>query len=173
MRSWLAGTWLANYGRVTATDLADEVLVRARARHPETTFLAGDFMDLDLAEGSFDVVVSLEVLSHVADQPAFLERCSSLLREGGLLMLATQNRPVLERLNDVPPPRPGQLRKWVDAQELRTLLEPHFEVHELFSVTPRCNKRHPFRLLTSIRVERALRPHLGGALDAARSQLEQ
>lgn len=169
---WLE-PWLTSYGRVTATDLADEVLARARVRYPGATFLAGDFMELDLAEGSFDVVVSLEVLSHVADQAAFLARCAALLRAGGLLMLATQNRPVLERLNRVPPPRPGQLRRWVDEQELRALLEPHFDVDELFSATLKCNTRHPLRLLTSTKVEGAMTPLLGGALGAARSKLEQ
>jgi SAM-dependent methyltransferase len=169
---WLE-PWLTSYGRVTAIDLADEVLARARARHPGVTFIAGNFMDLELAEGSFDVVVSLEVLSHVADQAAFIERCAALLRPGGLLMLATQNRPVLERLNHIPPPRPGQLRRWVDAQELRDLLERYFVVDELFSCTPKCNKRHPLRLLTSSRIQRVLRPYLGAALDAARSRLEQ
>ena len=169
---WLE-PWLAKYGRVTATDLADEVLERARARNPGVTFISGDFMALDWPEESFDVVVSLEVLAHVADQAAFLERCATLLRTGGWLMLATQNRPVLERLNSVPPPKPGQLRRWVDAQELRSLLEPHFDVEELFSVTPRCNRPHPLRLLTSDRVDRALRPYFGRGLDSLRGRLEQ
>jgi SAM-dependent methyltransferase len=92
-------------------------------------------MSLDLGAGAYDVVISLEVLSHVADQPAFIGKLASLLREGGLLMLATQNRPALEPLN-LAPPKPGQLRRWVDRQELSALLAPEFELQELFSVTP-------------------------------------
>ena len=169
---WLE-QWISKYGQVTATDLADEVLERARVRNPGVNFIAGDFLALEWPKGSFDVVVSLEVLSHVADQAVFLERCAYVLRAGGQLMLATQNRPVLERLNNLPPPKPGQLRRWVDAQELRSLLEPHFEVEELFSVTPKSNRRHPMRLLTSSRVDRSLRPYFGRELDSLRARLEQ
>lgn len=169
---WLE-PWIGRFGTVTATDLADEVLVRARARNPDVTFVAGDFMDLELPADAFDVVVSLEVLAHIEDQQAFVARCASLLRAGGWLMLATQNRPVLERLNRVPPPKPGQLRRWTDAQELRSLLGPHFEVEELFSVTLKCATRHPLRLLTSERLGRALRPRAGKALDAAHGLVER
>src|SRR5262245_51127290 len=35
---------LVPFGRVTATDLSDEVLARARSRAPEVNFVAGDFM---------------------------------------------------------------------------------------------------------------------------------
>ncbi|GAA4107893.1 hypothetical protein GCM10022415_00230 [Knoellia locipacati] len=169
---WLEQS-ISRYGQVTATDLADEVLERARLRSPEVTFVAGDFLTLPLPEGSFDVVVSLEVLSHVADQPAFLAKCADLLRPGGTLMLATQNRPVLERLNDVPPPRAGQLRRWVDAHELRALLTPRFVVDELFSVTLKSRRRHPIRALTSVRVDRVVRAFDRGALDRLRRTLER
>lgn len=164
---------ISRYGRVTATDIADEVLHRARARSPEVTFIAGDFLELPFDEASFDVVISLEVLSHVADQAAFVDRCASLLRPGGRLMLATQNGPVLERLNDVPPPKPGQLRHWVDAEELRALLTRRLEVEDLYSVTLRSRRRHPIRLLTSARVDRAVRPFAGRGLDAVKGWAER
>lgn len=159
---------ISRYGTVTATDLADDVVARARIRNPEVAFVAGDFMKINLPARSFDVVVSLEVLSHVADQAAFLARCAVLLRTGGLLMLATQNRPALQRLNRVPPPMPGQLRPWVDHEELRSLLSVDFEVEELFSVTLKSNRLHPIRVLTSSKVERACRPWATKGLEAAR-----
>lgn len=52
-------------------------------------------------------------------------------------MLATQNRPQLER-NDLP--RRGQIRQWVDRHELAILLEREFEVKQLLSITPKCNR---------------------------------
>jgi ubiquinone/menaquinone biosynthesis C-methylase UbiE len=149
------------------------VLDRARLRSPEVTFIAGDFLALPFEDASFDVVISLEVLSHVADHVAFLDRCAAVLRPGGRLMLATQNRPVLERLNDVPPAKPGQLRRWVDAEELRTLLARRFEVEDLYSVTLRSRRRHPIRLLTSSRVDRALRPLAGRGLDTVKGWAER
>jgi 2-polyprenyl-3-methyl-5-hydroxy-6-metoxy-1,4-benzoquinol methylase len=126
---------LTRFGRVTGTDLANEVVERARARIPAARFMAGDFMALDIPPASFDVVTTLEVLSHMHDQPAFVGKLADVLRPGGLLMMATQNRFVLER-NDVAPPKPGQLRRWMNRRELLRLLRPRFDVEQIFSVTP-------------------------------------
>jgi 2-polyprenyl-3-methyl-5-hydroxy-6-metoxy-1,4-benzoquinol methylase len=73
----------------------------------------------------------------VADLQAFMTKIANLFKPGGYLMLATQNRPVLERYNRIPPPARGQLRRWVDAEELKQLLRSHFDVLKLYSVTPR------------------------------------
>jgi SAM-dependent methyltransferase len=129
---------IVRFGLVTGTDLSDEVLKRAALRVPSATFIAGDFMALDFASKSYDVAVSLEVLSHVANQAAFLRKISDILPNGGYLMLATQNRPALEK-NDIPPPAQGQLRRWVDRHELLSLLSDRFEVIEMFSITPQFN----------------------------------
>lgn len=130
---------LLPFGAVVGTDLADEVVDRAASRVPQARFVAGDIMSVEVGR-DFDVVVSLEVLSHVLDQPAFLERLGSLLRPDGRLMLATQNRPVLQRFNRIAPPGPGQLRRWVDRRELRRLLEDAgFVVDELRFLTPRAD----------------------------------
>jgi 2-polyprenyl-3-methyl-5-hydroxy-6-metoxy-1,4-benzoquinol methylase len=156
---------LAEYGKVTATDLSDEVLARAKKRCPEVNYVAGDFMTLDFDREVFDVVVTLEVLSHVADQNAFVRKLNSHLRPGGMLMMATQNRFVLQHFNSIPPPAPGQLRKWFDRHELRQLLRPHFDVREIFSVSPRANRgfmravnswklNYPVRAIFGNRVER-------------------
>ena len=46
-----------------------------------------------LTEGaSFDLVVTLEVVEHVADPAAFLGTCGRLVGDGGLLVLSTLNR---------------------------------------------------------------------------------
>jgi len=117
---------LKQFGVVTATDLSADVLARIRTRIPQVNCIAGDFMTLPFEPASFDVAVSLEVLAHVADQAAFVGKIHSLLRPGGWLMLATQNRSVLERhnMNSIQPAAPGQLRHWTDAAELRALIEP-------------------------------------------------
>lgn len=130
---------LTRFGRVTGTDLSNEVLERTADRVPAVRFVPGDFMASDFKAEAYDVVINLEVLPHVADQPAFLSKLASLLRPDGYLMLATQNRPQLER-NDVPPPMPGQIRHWVDRQELTGLLEKEFEIQQLFSITPIFNR---------------------------------
>jgi 2-polyprenyl-3-methyl-5-hydroxy-6-metoxy-1,4-benzoquinol methylase len=154
---------LTHFGRVTATDLADEVLARAKLRLPDAEFVAGDFMSLKF-RADYDVAVSLEVLSHVADQQALIAKIACHLRPGGYLMLATQNRPVLQHFNRIAPPAPGQLRHWVDRRELRKLLEPEFKVLKLYSVTCRAN-RGLMRWIHSRKVNAPLRALMGDRID--------
>jgi 2-polyprenyl-3-methyl-5-hydroxy-6-metoxy-1,4-benzoquinol methylase len=127
---------LSKYGRVTGVDLSDHVLERARARLPHVRFLSGDLFQIELPSGSFDVVVTLEVLSHVRDQREFVGRLADLLKPAGLLIVATQNRPVFERWSAVGGPNPGQIRHWVDFRGLRALLAPRFEQVAISSMFP-------------------------------------
>lgn len=127
---------LSRYGSVTGTDMTQSVLERARQRWPQARFVCGDIFDLELPQASFDVVVSLEVLSHVADQPAFIARLASLLKPGGRLVLATQNRPIYERWRAVAAPHPAQVRHWVNAKELRALMAPHLHDVQITSLCP-------------------------------------
>jgi 2-polyprenyl-3-methyl-5-hydroxy-6-metoxy-1,4-benzoquinol methylase len=159
---WLSAQ-LTPFGRVTGTDLSDEVLSRARVRWPDVLFVAGDFMEHDFTPGSLDVIVCLEVLAHVADQPRFLDRVARLLRPGGHLMLATQNRFVLERSSDVSPRGPGQIRQWAGVRELRRLLQPNFEIVEMTSVVPH-GDRGILRVVNSTKLNRAASLLVGQAV---------
>lgn len=151
---------MKRFGEVTAIDLADAVIEQARRRVPGVTFLVGDLSSEELGTESFDVVVSLEVLSHIVDKSAFLGRIASALRPSGLLMLATQNRPVLERCSDIGGPIEGQVRRWVGADELRALVRPFFEVEELTSVLP-VGDQGLHRWLNSRKLNRMLATFVG------------
>jgi len=151
---WLCQQLLP-FGRVTGTDLSNEVLARSEAAVQKVKFVPGDFFELDFPSSGFDVVVSLEVLAHVADQNAFLERILRLLRPGGYVMLATQNRFSLERWTEVPPKGAGQIRSWVDAKTLRRLLNKSFEIVELTSIVPVGN-RGILRWINAPKVNRML-----------------
>jgi 2-polyprenyl-3-methyl-5-hydroxy-6-metoxy-1,4-benzoquinol methylase len=160
---WLCPS-LKQFGRVTATDIAHEILARARRRIPDVQFLAGDFMALGIRAESFDAAIAIEVLSHIGNQAAFIAKLARCLRPGGRLILATQNRPVMERLNSVSPPRPGQLRRWVDRKELATLLAPHFLLDRVLLITPNANKGL-WRLLGSRTARRFMRSVSGRFLE--------
>ena len=166
---WLCPA-LKQFGQVTATDLSDEVLARAHERVPGVRFIAGDFMALEF-EDQFDVIVTLEVLSHVADHDAFIAKLSALLRPGGYLILATQNRPVLEKFNTVAPQQqPGHLRRWFDRNELKALLSPHFTMLAITTLTPVANKG-PMRLLAGRQAKRFMRAIAGRGPEKALARM--
>lgn len=162
---WLCAQ-LTPFGAVTATDLSDEVLARARERVPDVRFVAGDFMALDFPENGYDAIIALEVLSHIPDHDAFIAKLARMLKPGGRLMLATQNRPVLQRYNRVPQQQHGQLRRWVDRAELDALLARHLTVRDIFSITPISNTG-PMRLLSGQRARGFWRTLTGGGMEKA------
>jgi len=131
---WLSSK-LREFGEVTAVDLGVEIIEAAKVLYPEIDFRSGDIHTLDLAVGSFDVIVTLETFSHVPDQSAFLRRLSELLKPSGLLLLTTQNRFVFERRSDVRP-NIGYLRKWVTMSELKRLLRSEFSLRRATSLEP-------------------------------------
>ena len=90
---------LARLGaHVTAIDAAERNIEVAKLHASEgglkIDFRAAMPEDL-LAEGkTYDVVVSLEVVEHVADLDAFLKACATLVAPGGALVLSTMNRTI-------------------------------------------------------------------------------
>src|SRR3546814_8095480 len=81
---------------VTGVDAAEESVRIARA-HAEQMDLTIDYRfatveALVAAPARFDVVLSMEVVEHVADLDAFLADCATLLKPGGLVFMATLNR---------------------------------------------------------------------------------
>jgi len=74
-----------------------ETNVRIANLHMESSGLKIDYRaetaeDLAAAGETFDVVLNMEVVEHVADVPLFLEATSSMVRPGGLMFVATINR---------------------------------------------------------------------------------
>ena len=153
---------LVRYGPVTGTDMTPLVIERARKRLPQVHFVCGDFFQLDLPFAGYHVVVSLEVLAHVADQVAFVGRLASLLKPGGLLLLSTQSRPVFERWGAVSPPDPAQIRQWVDRRTLLWLLKSGFESIEIRSLVPAGN-RGVLQFSNSAKLNRVLAALFGSA----------
>jgi ubiquinone biosynthesis O-methyltransferase len=132
---WLSEQIAARVTHVTAVDLADEVIARARARSPHVNFRAGDVMTTP-TDRDYDAVVSVEVFSHVPDQPAFVDRMADLLKPDGLLILTTQNYTAFSRYSRVMAQGEGQIRRWVTPRELRRLVTPRFHVLQLRTVLP-------------------------------------
>jgi 2-polyprenyl-6-hydroxyphenyl methylase/3-demethylubiquinone-9 3-methyltransferase len=81
---------------VTGADASERNIGTARA-HAAQSGLAIDYRATSaeaLAEEglSFDVVLNMEVVEHVADVPGYLAACTRLVKPGGLTFVATLNR---------------------------------------------------------------------------------
>ncbi len=81
---------------VTGVDASERNIGIARS-HAEGQGLAIDYRcaaaaDLVAAGEAFDVVLSLEVLEHVADRGAFIGDCARLMKPDGMMIVATLNR---------------------------------------------------------------------------------
>jgi 2-polyprenyl-3-methyl-5-hydroxy-6-metoxy-1,4-benzoquinol methylase len=73
---------------VVGVELNPEVAREAAGRIDEV--IIGDVLDVEI-EGTFDVIIATDVLEHVDDTHAFLQRMSSLLETGGRLILSVPN----------------------------------------------------------------------------------
>ncbi len=89
---------LARLGaRVMGVD-ASEKNIKVASLHAEKMGLEIDYRpatpELLCKEGSqsYDIVLALEIVEHVADVPAFLSACATLTRPGGVLFMSTLNR---------------------------------------------------------------------------------
>ncbi len=88
---------LAKLGaQVTGID-ASAVSVEVAKRHAEKTGVKVDYqhkLSSEVVEEGrqYDVVINAEVVEHVPDQPLLIRECASLVKPGGLLILATLNR---------------------------------------------------------------------------------
>jgi len=83
--------------RVTGVD-TDSSELEAAARYAEAcgvgekcSFLRGDFNRIELAPGSFDVVLCFDVIEHVREDLRFVRKIHSVAAPGGVLILSTQN----------------------------------------------------------------------------------
>lgn len=82
--------------RVLGIDVVERNVAVAR-RHAATGGLDVHYAvttaeALSATQARFDVVLSMEVVEHVADLPGFVRACTRLVRPGGTLAVATLNR---------------------------------------------------------------------------------
>ncbi len=74
---------------------------------------------LDFPTGSFDFVVSFQVIEHIKDDFAFLDEVARVLRPGGGFIVTTPNAPMSLTRN------PWHVREY-SADEFRSLMESRF-----------------------------------------------
>lgn len=155
---WLSAK-LSEFGKVTAVDIGKKIIEIAQVNYPHIDFLSGDVETLDLPVNYFDVVVSSQVLSHVADQPRFVHRLAQLLKPGGFLLIDTQNKYVFERTANIPPPR-GWIRTWVTMKMFKDMLNKDFSIRRATTLEPE-GHLGLLRLVNSRKLNKLLSPVFG------------
>lgn len=142
-------------GAVLALDYDAATSRHAAAAYPGVAVLRGDLQRLPLADGSVEVVVHLQTIEHLHDQPGFLAECARVLRPAGTIAVSTPNR--LTFSPDGRAPRNPFHTRELSPAELAALLEPRFVVTRLLGV------HHGRRLRRAERVHGSL---VAGQLDA-------
>jgi 2-polyprenyl-3-methyl-5-hydroxy-6-metoxy-1,4-benzoquinol methylase len=151
---------LSHFGRVTGIDLSASAISAAQKRYPGIEFIAGNLFDMKLPRETFDVVVCQEVIAHVPDQPALLDRIAEVMKPGGYLVITTVNKFVIDRVDCGPDPR-EHIKQWLTMNEFKRLLRRRFRVLRTTTVLP-MGDRGILRLLNASKIE-ALLNHLLGA----------
>jgi 2-polyprenyl-6-hydroxyphenyl methylase / 3-demethylubiquinone-9 3-methyltransferase len=77
---------------IQGVDISSEAVARANGlKLPNCTFRAYDGATLPCADDSFDLVMGIEVIEHVADKPRLIAEIRRVLRPGGRVFLTTPN----------------------------------------------------------------------------------
>jgi 2-polyprenyl-3-methyl-5-hydroxy-6-metoxy-1,4-benzoquinol methylase len=136
-RGWFTER-LADLGEAHGVDLSVEAIAAARARRPDISYVAGNIYEVNFPHGSFDVVVSQEVIAHVEDQAKYIERAADVLKVGGYLVITTGNKWVMDRLGDVgwnvQPPQ--HIAHQLSRPQLKSMLAPRFTVLKVSTIIP-------------------------------------
>ncbi len=74
----------------------DQATVAALQQHRKLPVVAGDFVTAELSDSNFDLVSMLEVLEHLHQPLAALQRARDILRPGGTLVVTVPNISSLE-----------------------------------------------------------------------------
>ena len=119
--------------RVVAVDYDAATVAHVRARYPGVAVIEGNLTALPMPDESVDVVVNLQVIEHLWDQPQFITECLRVLRPGGSLLISTPNRITFTPGSDTPI-NPFHTRE-LNAAELTELLrDGGFDVREMLGV---------------------------------------
>lgn len=145
---------LSQIGQATGIDLSETAITLAKSQFPGITFIAGNIFELPIPQNHFDLVVAQEVIAHVEDQIAFLERIAYTLKPGGFLIATAANKIVMDRVDFGPDPK-EHIKQWLYMRTLKRLLLPQFKVLRATTVIPMGNRGF-LRLINSYKINAAL-----------------
>jgi ubiquinone/menaquinone biosynthesis C-methylase UbiE len=106
------------------TDVAPDAVAHAAGKYdkPNLAFAVSDATRLPFADGTFDVVCSLQVIEHFTDTDAHLAEVARVLKPGGFHYVTTPN---ITQIGEAEKDNPFHLRDF-DTEDLRASLAKHF-----------------------------------------------
>jgi 2-polyprenyl-3-methyl-5-hydroxy-6-metoxy-1,4-benzoquinol methylase len=109
--------------RILALDYDPDVVGYVRRRYPALMLIRANVVHLPCRDETVDVVVALQVIEHLWEQPRFVDECARVLRPGGTLAVTTPNR-----LTFATPHAAGNPfhSRELSAEELMELVTPAF-----------------------------------------------
>ena len=113
---WLAHELIA-LGRVTAVDPDAERIAQARRQYPRVAFESAD-LSTWAPPHKFDLVVSSEVIEHLADKSGYIKTLKRIAKPGGWILVTTPNKK-LKRQWDAADMGEGLYEDWLTVKELR------------------------------------------------------
>ena len=85
--------WLRQKGcRAKGTDISAKAVAYGREKYPGIELAAEAAEKMSWGDGSFDMVVSFDVVEHLVDVEVHLEEVRRVLREGGYYLVGTPNK---------------------------------------------------------------------------------
>lgn len=114
--------------RVVGLDYDTTAIRHADRRYDDLACVQGNLVQTGFADGSFDLVVSLQTVEHLWDQRQFVAECRRILARTGTLVLSTPNRMTFPSGN-------WYHTNELTAKELVALVEPELEVVELHGLS--------------------------------------
>lgn len=113
----------------TAVDKIEEALAKLRVKYPSGKFIGTNIPPLSaLADNTYDVVVTFQVIEHIEDDHLFLKEIQRVLKPGGVAYVTTPNRKLSLTRN------PWHIREYL-ADELKKLGEKYFASVEMKGIT--------------------------------------
>lgn len=150
---WLTGI-LSQFGPTLGVELSSLAVKEAKKRYPTAQFVQADILNWKYPQGTFDLVVSQEVLEHLDDQPKYLNIAADLLKQNGWLILTMPNRRILEFMT--PDTRAmlcnQPIENWLTRGELSRLLNERFSLVHMTTLVPGFGSRGIHRVVNSTRL---------------------
>ena len=124
--------------KVTALDTSQPLIKLAQKRALEKkltiNYQVGEISSLKNKKNKFDIIISLEVIEHVANYKIFLEDIFSCLSKNGIIIISTINRNlfsyistilVAEKILNLVPPGTHDWNKYIKPNEIIEYAEKH------------------------------------------------